>query len=232
MSEVAVIMCTWKRPERLKNTLELVLAQTNKNFAFYIWNNNSEINNVVDLIYEEYKDKLEFSIIHSEKNVGGFGRYYLARTLIDKYEKFIFIDDDQTFSKEMINIFLNHYDNNAVKSRWSWKFNSCSYYDRHKIDNSGIFTHYCGTGGMIVPSKLFKCEKLYEIPEEFLFVEDLWLCFIANHYLSMKLISIADDGFIRQETDGKDQSTISFLTVKNKLLNYLIKVKGWRILEK
>jgi len=58
MSEVAVIMCTWKRPERLKNTLELLLAQTNKNFAFYIWNNNSEINNVVDLIYEEYKDKL------------------------------------------------------------------------------------------------------------------------------------------------------------------------------
>lgn len=228
---VGIIMCTWKRPERFQKTLDLLVQQTNKDFSFFVWNNNLNISNQIDTISELYKDKLNVNIIHSQENVGGFGRFLMAKSLIDKFNKFIFIDDDQVFSNEMINIFLAHYDENSVKSRWAFRFNSINYVDRHKINVSDVNVHYCGTGGMIVPSKLFRNDELYKIPKEFLFVEDLWLCFIANHYCNMNIISIADN-FLLQEADGKDQSTIDFLSVKSKLLNYLITNRGWKILSK
>jgi len=230
-NNLAVIMCTWKRPERFQKTLDLLLEQNNNNFTVYIWNNNIEIKDYIDNVSYKYADKLKINITHSTENVGGFGRFLLAKTLINEHDKIIFIDDDQIFTNEMINIFLNHYDENSVKSRWAFRFNSNNYVDRHKVSISDKYVHYCGTGGMILPSKVFSCEELYNIPKEFLFVEDLWLCFIASHYLNMKLMSIVDN-FLIQEADGKDQSTVSFITVKSKLLNYLINDRKWNILNK
>lgn len=226
---VAIIMCAWQRPERLKITLDLLCNQTNMNFMFYIWNNNKNIGEFINSTTNLYQNKLLIQVVHSDVNIGGFGRFLLAEMLIEKHDKVIFIDDDQIFNNNMVDKFLENYDENAIKSRWAWKFNSASYSDRVQINEGDVNIHYCGTGGMILPIKVFKCEELYRIPQEFLFVEDLWLSFIGNHYLSMKLISIKND-FIAQEADNKDQSTLSFLTIKNKLLEYLIINKKWQIL--
>ena len=225
---VAIIMCTWQRPERLKITLDLLSRQTNTNFLFYIWNNNKNIGEFINSTINLCQNKLLIQVMHSDVNIGGFGRFLLAEMLIEKHDKVIFIDDDQIFNDNMIDRFLQVYDGNAIKSRWAWKFNSASYSDRTQINEDNVDVHYCGTGGMILPMNVFKCEELYKIPKEFLFVEDLWLSFIANHYLSMKLTSIKND-FITQETDSKDQSTLNFLTVKNKLLEYLITNRKWQI---
>lgn len=230
MNEVVIIMCTWKRPERLTKTLNLLCQQTNHNFSLYIWNNNPEIKDTINLICNTYKEKLKIEITNSEKNIGGFGRFLLAREIKDEAKKIIFIDDDQVFSNNMVDRFLGVFDENAVKSRWCWRFHGINYTHRSHINNENINVHYCGTGGMIVSSKTFKCDELFKIPNEFLFVEDLWLCFIATHYLGMKLISIKND-FMTQEVDGKDQTTIDFYSVKSKFLNYLILNRGWKILE-
>lgn len=228
--DVAVIMCTWKRPERLNKTLDLLCEQKYKNFSFYIWNNNIKIRDIINLTYNIYKDKLSIKITHSEKNIGGFGRFKLAQQLTNIHDKIIFIDDDQIFSNNMIDKFLENYDEDAIKSRWSWRFFSNNYTYREHITEGGINVHYCGTGGMILSSRVFKCEELYKIPNDFLFVEDLWLCFIANHYLKMNLISIKND-FISQEEDGKDQTTSNFYIIKNNFLEYLINKRGWKILQ-
>lgn len=230
MNDVAVIMCTWKRPERLNKTLELLCEQRNKNFKFYIWNNNVEIRNTVDLICDSFKDRLLIEVRHSNKNIGGLGRFSIARELIDIYDKAIFIDDDQEFNGQMIDRFIEEFEQYCVKSRWAFRFKSSNYADRYQMLDSNEIVHYCGTGGMILPTNVFNCDEIYKIPDEFLFVEDLWLCYIANHFLGFKLKSIRSD-FIEQIDDGKDHSTIGFLNVKIKLLRYLIKNKGWKILE-
>jgi len=230
MNDVAIIMCTWKRPERLSRTMDLLLNQTNKNFKLFIWNNNLDIQDVVNLNFGIYGKKMEMEVFHSEKNVGGFGRFFMAQKIMDEYEKIIFIDDDQIFSNNMVDRFLEVFDENAVKSRWSFRLYGTNYIHRTHVDDGNVNVHYCGTGGMIVPSKVFRCEELYEIPNEFLFIEDLWLCFIASHYLDMKLVSIRND-FVTQEVDGKDQTTVAFYSVKTKFLKYLINERKWKILE-
>lgn len=229
MNNIAIIMCTWKRIERLTKTLDLLCAQTNHNFTFHIWNNNQEIRDEINLICNTYKDRLEIRITNSKKNIGGFGRFLAAKEIVNEFEKIIFIDDDQVFSDNMINRFLEVFDENALKSRWSWRFNSINYLNRNHINDGNIPVHYCGTGGMIVSSKIFTCDELYKIPIEFLFVEDLWICFIASHYLKLNLISITND-FMTQEVDGKDQTTGVFYDVKTKFLEYLINQRGWEIL--
>lgn len=230
MNDVAVIMCTWKRIELLSKTLDLLCEQRNKNFMFYIWNNNPEIRDAVNLTCDAYKGRLSIEVRHSDKNIGGFGRFLIAKDLIDVYKKVIFIDDDQVFSNQMIDRFLEEFEHNAVKSRWAFRFNNSNYVSRYQMLDSNEDVHYCGTGGMIVPIEIFKCQELYKIPDEYLFVEDLWLCYVANHFLGFNLKSIRSD-FIEQIADGKDQSTLGFLSVKIKLLNYLIKNKQWKILE-
>ena len=228
--DVAIIMCTWKRIELLNKTLDLLCNQRNKNFVFYIWNNNTEICNDVDLICNKYEDRLSIVIKHSDKNIGGFGRFIIAKDLIDTYDKVIFIDDDQVFSNLMIDRFLKEFEPNTIKSRWAFRFNNSNYANRYQMLDSNEIVHYCGTGGMIAPTSVFKCDEIYKIPNEFLFVEDLWLCYVANHFLNFNLKSIRSD-FIEQIADGKDQSTIGFLSVKIKLLEYLINDKKWKILK-
>ena len=55
---VGIIMCTWKRPERLDNTLNSLCNQTYKDFNFYIWNNNISIIPKVDELVVKYGNKL------------------------------------------------------------------------------------------------------------------------------------------------------------------------------
>ena len=222
-------MCTWKRIKNLDRTLELLDKQKNLNFIFYIWNNNPDIEDVINKKIE-IEHNFKIKVRHSPINIGGFGRFKFAKYIADEHDKIIFIDDDQVFNENMVNIFHSNYDENAIKSRWAFRFRSSNYTDRYQVFEDNQNVHYCGTGGMILPSKVFKCEELYIIPNEFSFVEDLWLCFVGNHYLNMKLRAIQGD-FMTQIVDGKDQSTIDFITTKNKFLQYLIKIEEWQILK-
>lgn len=224
-----VIMCVWNRPERLEKTFEMLNNQNDKMFDVYIWNNNK---NIIDLVNEKinyYNNKLGIKIKHSDSNVGGIGRFYAAKEVSDKYDKVIFIDDDQEFNNDMITIFKNHYDVNSVKSRWAFQCGK-SYMDRKRIFESNIDVSYCGTGGMIAPSHVFNNEALYEIPKKFAWIEDLWLSYYVNHVLKMKLQSIGKSNeFICQIDDGKDQSTRNKMHIKNEFLTYLRKECGWNL---
>jgi hypothetical protein len=153
----------------------------------------------------------------------------MAKIISDKHEIIIFIDDDQNFNENMIEVFLKNYDSNSIKSRWAWRFNSNTYTDRHKISVGGKMVNYCGTGGMVLPSWVFKKSELYDVPEEFKFIEDLWLSYVGDFLLNMNLISIEDNGFINQEVDGKDQSTVAFLKRKNDFMKYLTQEKKWKL---
>jgi hypothetical protein len=227
-STIALIMCTWKRIERFKVTLNLLEKQVDKDFVFFVVNNNIDIKNEIDAIVESHRNALTISVTHNNINRGGFGRFELAKTLADRYEIIVFIDDDQEFTSQMIGVFRQTYDPNAVKSRWAFRFGD-RYYHRERILLPNINVEYCGTGGMVLPSKVFLCDELYKIPERFLFIEDLWLGYVANNYLGMKLQSIGDsDGFIHQISDGKDQSTVDRIPLKDELLQYLRKERGWK----
>lgn len=228
MNKIAVIMCTWKRINRLKITLDSLLKQDYKDFSFYIWNNNKEINNDVDSICNEYRSFIDINVKHSESNIGGIGRFEYAKIIADKHEIIIFIDDDQEFNSKMITTFKNEYSENSLKSRWAWRFNGNNYTNRTKISEGGKLVHYCGTGGLVVPSKIFKNDIIFQVPTEFKFVEDLWLSYVCDSVLNMNLISIEDSGFIYQTVDGLDQFN-NLIPTKNKFMEYLLNERKWKL---
>lgn len=219
-------MCTWKRVDKLDQTFQMLLAQKNSNFIFNIWNNNKDISEEVDFIANKYP--FQTIVHHSYTNIGGLGRFKMAKTITHMTDYVIFIDDDQIFSENMIDIFLDHADKNSIKSRWAWCFKNESYKSRYKISEGDQNVHYCGTGGMIVPSWLFLKPEVFDIPEKFQFIEDLWLCYVANHIYKMKLVSITDSDFIRQIEDGKDQYP-SLFELKDEFLKYLVLERKWNL---
>lgn len=223
MIEIAVIMCTWKRIDNLKNTIKLLESQTYKSFNFYIWNNNSQIVEQINTIIKPYD---WIKVNHSPDNIGGIGRFYYAKEICNIHPKVIFIDDDQIFKSTFIQDMNNEYEPNTIKSWFSWKFKSDNYWDRIRITD-GSEVHYSGTGGMILDSNIFCCPDLFiKLPEQYKFVEDLYLSWFCSHIKGWKLKSTKNI-WLRIVEDGKDQY-FGLKSLKTEFLQYLIK-RGWKI---
>lgn len=199
MGRLAIIMCTWKRINFLSNTIKMLESQTDKNFTFFIWNNNSSI---IEKINEIVKDtNLNIQINNSKENIGGIGRFYYAKKINKEYDKILFIDDDQKFSNNFVEQMLTYYDQKSIVSWWGWKIKG-SYFNRERKNNLES-VDYCGTGGMILPSIIFDNKIIFEIPEKFKFIEDLWLSYVAKYELGFNLKGCKAD--IEIIIDGNDQ---------------------------
>lgn len=215
---IAVIMCTWRRINRLPKTIGMLESQTYKSFDFYVWNNN--VNERVNVDNLAKSNIISIAVNHSKENVGGIGRFYYAQRIANEYDYVLFVDDDQTFT----NTFIAHMTSLAkpasIVSWFGWKIHG-EYFNRTRIQNMGE-VDYCGTGGMIIDSKIFKNIK-YNLPKQFLFVEDLWLSYYAKYEHGFKLYGC--DAPIQIEVDGKDQY-VKLKNTKNELLSYLNKKYG------
>lgn len=179
--EVPIVMCTWKRFERLKITLDLLEQQETKNFSFNIWNNNIDIVKKIDDLIKNTVYSFPIHVKHSKENKGGFGRFYYAKELAEQgYDKVIFIDDDETFGPSFVTEFLKDYEPKTIKSRWSWRLKSKYWHRERVLPGSDLQPQYCGTNGMIADISVFKDDDLFKCPEEYWFIEDLWLCYYAR----------------------------------------------------
>jgi GT2 family glycosyltransferase len=113
-------MCTWRRPENLPITIQSLLCQKNVRAHLCIWNNNPEISTEIDSIVAQAD--LPISVIHSETNVGGFGRFYYARELADMYEYIVFIDDDQLLDENALAVLWHEARPKQISGWWAYKF--------------------------------------------------------------------------------------------------------------
>lgn len=217
MDKLAIIMCTWKRINFLSNTIKMLESQTEKNFSFFIWNNNSKITNQINEIIS--KSSLDIKIQNSNENIGGIGRFYYAKEISGTYDKILFIDDDQKFSNKFVEQMLSYYDQKSIVSWWGWKIKD-SYFNRErKINLESV--DYCGTGGMILPSIVFDSKIIFEIPKKYQFIEDLWLSYIAKYELGYILKGCKAD--IEIITDGNDQY-VGLKKLKEEMYLYFKKI--------
>jgi hypothetical protein len=222
-SNVPVVMCTWKRPENLQTTIDLLRNQT-KPVVFYVWNNNEKIRNAIDEIVRKEK-KLPIHVSHSASNIGGFGRFYQARSIANEHKYVIFIDDDQTFDKNMAKDFKNEARPKSIYSQWSYRIKDADNYWRRRDTREDEQAHYIGTCGMISDTDIFSNERLYTCPNKYWFVEDFWLSYIADtEGWRLRKSQVKFD----THDDGKDQ--MNFLIDKKiRMFKYLIKNKDWKV---
>lgn len=222
---IPIIMCTWKRIERLPRTIKLLQSQTISNkIHFYIWNNNSSISSEIDSIVSNYSDWVAVS--HSDTNVGGIGRFMYAKQLTNEYDKCIFIDDDQIFNSNFVETLVSNYDKHTIKGWYGFNFINDLYWSKQPQTIHNGECHYVGTGGMIVDISIFDNDIVFGCPNQFQFVEDLWLSYVAHGILHWKLYKL--DVYMDMVNDNKNQYT-KLKNTKNDMMKYLIHTLNWNL---
>ena len=223
-NEIAVIMATFKRPERLQRTIEMLNEQTFQDFYFYVWNNNLEIKDAVDSVLEE--SGRDYGVYHSKENTGPWGRPMAGKKLAKDYPFAIFIDDDQVFGKYYIEDLASEAKEKTVTGGYAWKFKpGKTYWNRTKLA-PGQPADYIGGAGVIHDTTLFKQKKLFDYNDLAFGCDDLWVSYYASHVLVCDLISSKTK--VNLVVDGKDMS-LNIKDEKVKLLDYLRKEKGWKV---
>ena len=191
-NDTAIIMCAYKRVHRLQHTIDMLRSQTVRDFDFHIWNNNPDAKAEVDQIVTENLDVVT-TARHSD-NVGPMGRFIRAKEIADQVKHIIFFDDDQDFQPELVHNMIECYEENTITAWWAWHIpDGNAYVRRARIRDSSTQPewpiNYCGTGGMIIDPVIFKTLDLADLPDEYSFIEDLWLSYVAKYEYGYKLVA-------------------------------------------
>lgn len=217
---IEVCFLVYQRPERVPSILEQLKAQSIQNFRVNIWNNSDKTLDVSNFP----KDRIK--IINSVKNVGSQARFKLAKQTTGN--PIIFFDDDQNLDPYFVEYNYREYSKFGPKCILGWftrTFNQEKYWES-KGSLYGEQVDYIATKAMILDRKIIDEEPLLQnIPDEFVKVEDLYLCYLARMKYGMKMIKI--DKKTSEKPDGKDQwSSIN----KEKAFEELRKL-GWWLLK-
>jgi len=226
--KLPVIMCLWQRIERLEQTLELLSRQTNRYFDLYLWNNNPEISDSVNKITSR-RYPFRIFVHHHHENVGGVGRFLYAQWLVARFRVgfVVFVDDDLMFDADFVETLAKESRKKTVISFYAFKFPrwSSAYYDYWPV-KSGEDAHYCGTGGMIVDADVFTQKAFFDdLPEEYRFVEDLWLSYYCIQVLKWRCIKSSVSG--KLFVDGKDICVKLCREGKKSAFLHYLKTQGW-----
>lgn len=216
---VPVIFCTWKRLERLPLTLEMLAAQDLAVHAL-IWDNSGQAEIVAKAVADA---QIPVAVHHSSRNIGGFGRFYLARAAAESgHQAVVFIDDDQDFGPGALQQLLSAHKPRAISSAWAFRFTGKHYYSRERCA-LGEAAHYLGTGAMVSDGEIFTDPRLFACPRRFWFVEDLWLCFVAQHLNGYALTG--NSAAMKEVADGRNQSLVLWWA-KDRLRRHTAR-RGW-----
>lgn len=210
----------------MPTTLTQLASQVGIKPDVYIWNNNHDAAKDVDVFAAEFSGLMNIHVHHSDKNVGGFGRFMYAKQIASMYDAIVFIDDDQELHPTSIEELMREYEPKSVKGWHAFNFLSPrSYWARLPALPGGRAT-YIGTCGMVIDSRIFKNDRLFECPDEYWFIEDLWLCYVAEHHMGWRLQKTkkASLHFI---VDTKNQFH-GLMPKKTEFLRYLVRT-GWRV---
>jgi hypothetical protein len=204
---ILVVMCVWKRLQYLEQTLYYLERQNIKDtINICIWNNNYDQMNDVQRIIDNFKTKKNRIFIHhSKENIGGIGRFILTKYIcekINKFEKVIFIDDDQILKENFISILLENF---KIKTGFHWygkkfykdrlymnSWKNFKYKERIDYDYSNFdrnILDYGATCGMIIDTECFLKNEFYLFNKKYQFIEDLWMSYYAINKLNYKLIN-------------------------------------------
>jgi hypothetical protein len=221
---VPVAMCTWRRVERMPRTLEL-LAEQDVPVVLYVWNNSRRDADRLDALLAQ--SPIPVQAVHSSRNIGCFGRFYLARDLSERHDAVLFIDDDQDFGPSMVADQLASFEPQSLAGWWAFNYRAGarSYAERDRVETPLQPADYVGVGGMVADASVFADPDLFRCPRRYWFVDDIWLSYHASHVRGWRLRrSRADFTF---DADGLDVDLTLTMT-KIRMFRYL-KRRGWAV---
>ncbi|MDN4614417.1 hypothetical protein P5G50_08135 [Leifsonia sp. F6_8S_P_1B] len=182
--ELAVVMCLWNRRERIDAVLTQLDAQQGPRVRLFLWNNRPSD----DAWYREriaayraHGALAEVTLISSRENVGGLGRFFVARRLwLSGYRgPFVMLDDDQDVSDHLLTDLLAASGPRTIAGYWAWTMQG-DYWARTPAE-PGDRVSYVGTGGCACDIDIVADLAFFtELPRYFAFLEDIWMCGYAR----------------------------------------------------
>lgn len=217
-----VIFCTWRRLDRLKYTVEQLAVQDVPVQAL-IWNNSPDRSRVDAVVRSA---GFPVTVHHSPRNIGSFGRFYLAREAAEQgHDSVVFIDDDQDFGPGTMREMRNAHRPRALSGWWALSLRSAAYSSRFRAA-SGESASLMGVGGMIADAAVFRDARLYRCPRRYWFLDDIWLSYVAGHLCGYELFRISADFKFDESADDEHALYHELGQTKGRFLRYLIR-RGW-----
>ena len=142
-----VIIVTYNRKELLKESIEALINQTNKNFDLLIVDNASTDNTYNDIVSKYESNKIKY--INTQKNLGGAGgfNFGLKRAILDGYDYAWVMDDDSICTNTAFESIMNkakvlNYEFSYISSKVNWTDGSLCKMNRVELDKDGIQENY------------------------------------------------------------------------------------------
>lgn len=202
-----------------------MLAEQDEPASLYVWNNNRKEAERLDAMLS--RSPVPAQSVHASRNIGAFGRFYLARDLAPAHRALVFVDDDQDFGSRMVSDQLASFEPDSLAGWWAFTYRpgARSYAERDRVETPRGRADYVGTGGLVADAAIFADPGLFHCPRRFWFVEDLWLSYFAGQVRGWSLRrSLADFSFA---ADDLDIDTTMVMT-KIRMFRYL-KRRGWDV---
>jgi hypothetical protein len=143
-----------------------------------------------------------------------YSRFYLIREHIasSDYDMVLLVDDDEVFPPSLIEECYRQFDERIVKSFWGFQtYQDYWIRDRLRGDRKG---DYAGTGGLLSPIALWRIPEVYQAPEEYWIIDDLWLSYCILRYTDYSIMGLnVQITFYKDE--GKKATYLSIKPLKS-----------------
>jgi len=192
--EIPVIICMWRRPERLAPILDMLEGQVGAGtLRLYIWNNDAtrDAEYRAVLAGRSAAGALAGTVVHSSRrNIGGAARFLLARAVARAGYRgpMVLIDDDEQVQDDFVARLLAAWSPRTYAGVWAWRIHG-DYWNRTRAAHGEQAT-YVGTGGAVVDSDVLGDDDLIrQLPLKRLFLEDIWLsAFAARNGCALRAV--------------------------------------------
>jgi glycosyltransferase involved in cell wall biosynthesis len=204
---VSVVICSYKR---VYNMDALLQAFAEQNFAgsfeVIVWNNNYDARQEIDGLYEKYKARINFKVIHSTENFYCVIRLAIASLI--RSEFILVCDDDvkplpgyislfmekaREYGPESVlccrgHVFKPHILNEEEPERFWTDYEHLTFFDESKSDRQVHFLH---ADNCLIPKHLMQKALAHPMERyEFGLVDDYWLSFVFSHILKVPIWKI------------------------------------------
>jgi hypothetical protein len=219
-----VVMAVWKRIEFLPTTIAQLERQVGISPELHLWVNNADVAGRAHELAAAASIPVHVTV--SPENIGGIGRFHAARGLTGAHPYVVFVDDDQTFADDALRIMLDEVRPGAMCATYGFQIECPHSYWQRRLPKPGDWIQYAGTCGMISDTAVFADERLFDCPERFTFVEDLWLSYFAEHQLGWSLTRSGAQ--FHQIDDGRNQWLTLGTDLKSEFVHHLVE-RGWQV---
>jgi hypothetical protein len=131
--------------------------------------------------YRPHGALAEVALYTSPLNVGGLGRFFVARQLRQSGYRgpFLMLDDDQDVSDQFAADLLAASGPRIIAGYWAWTM-AGDYWARRPAE-PGDRVSYVGTGGSACDIDIVADQTFFtDLPRYFAFLEDVWMCGYAR----------------------------------------------------